>query len=80
MSKYLQNYLEDIIEDHLDIWEEKYFRKSLEDIEFDLRTNYDFSCEIEKIERKLGRELSYDECQNFKEEFIQAIKRNFYKR
>ena len=68
-----------LIEDHLDTWKDEYYRKRLESIEYDLSTNYDWSCDIEWCEENLGRELDEEEKEYFRGYFSKQIVEQFYK-
>lgn len=78
LTEYLDNNLEDMVEGHLEAWEERYHRKKMEDVVFDLRVNYDWSGEHESLEEHIGRELTDDEKTYFKEAFIEEVEKSFY--
>lgn len=69
---------ESLIEDHLDIWKDRYYRKKPEQIEFDLSYNYDWSSDVEWCENDLGRELDDEERDYFIQYFTKQIPERFY--
>lgn len=69
---------ESLIEDHLDIWKDRYYRKKPEQIEFDLSINYDWSSDIEWCEDNLNRKLDDEERDYFIQYFTKQIPERFY--
>ena len=67
-----------MIEDHLYFWKDRYYRKKLEQIEFDLSYNYDWSSEIDWCVNDLGRELDDEEKDYFIQYFTKQIPERFY--
>lgn len=78
LVEYLGENLEGIAESHLEAWKDRYHRKKLEDVVFDLRVNHDKDADIERIEEDLNRKLSDDERTYFYEAFIKEIEETFY--
>lgn len=78
LKTFLRDNLESMAESHLDDWQERYYRKSKEQVESDLDINYDFSADIEYVEHELNRELDDDEKEYFIEQYEKAIVDNFY--
>lgn len=69
---------ESLIEDHLDIWKDRYYRKKPEQIEFDLSYNYDWSSDVEWCEDNLNRKLDDEERDYFIQYFTKQIPERFY--
>lgn len=78
LLEYLQENLEGIADSHLEAWKDRYHRKKLEDVVFDLRVNHDKDADIEPIEDRLGRELTTDERTYYYEAFIKEVEDTFY--
>ena len=77
-SEYIEQNLNDLADNHIETWKDRYWRKSLAKIESDLRMNFDFSADIEAVEATIERELTDDEKYDFEQRFIKAILDNFY--
>lgn len=75
---YLDEYLAEIVLDHLNTWKDRYYRKKPEQIEFDLSYNYDWSSDVEWCENDLGRELDDEENDYFIQYFTKQIPEHFY--
>lgn len=76
----LRELLEGLAESHLELWQERYYRKAVEDIETDLYVNYDPSLEFEAVEEELDRKLEYDEMNIVKECFNESVLNEFRNR
>lgn len=79
-TRYLKRHLDDMVEDHLEVWKDRYYRMSAEDVYWELCNNYDFSADLDYVQDQLGRELSRDEQEYFMSKFERTAKKNFYKR
>lgn len=77
-NEYIEQNLNDIADDHIETWKDRYWRKSLAEIESDLQIAYDFSADIESVETAIERELTEDEKDDFEQRFIKAVLDNFY--
>jgi len=77
-AKFLEEHLYDIVEDHLSIWKDRYYRLCLKEILFDLHINYDYSADLEYISEELNRELTSNEQAYFINCFEKTVKANFY--
>ena len=77
-NEYIEQNLNDLADDHIETWKDRYWRKSLAEIESDLQINYDFSADIECVETAIERELTDDEKEDFVQCFIKAVLDNFY--
>lgn len=80
ITVFLNSHLDDIIEDHFEVWKDRYYRMSNEDVYWELCNNYDFSADIDYIQNELDRELTSDEQEYFISRFERTAKKNFYKR
>lgn len=69
---------ESLIEDHLDTWKDRYYRRKAEWVEFDLSYNYDWSSDIEWCEDNLNRKLDDEERDYFIQYFTKQIPERFY--
>ncbi|MFF2531269.1 hypothetical protein ACFVS2_20415 [Brevibacillus sp. NPDC058079] len=78
LEAYLSEHLEGIVEGHLEAWKDRYHRKKLEDVVFDLRVNYDSDAEIKNLEEQIGREMTDDERSYFYDVFIKEVENSFY--
>lgn len=78
LQDYIDNRLPDIIDDHLEVYKDRYYRKSLDDVVCDVKYNYDMSCEIESLEDELKRKITTDERTYFENQFVECLKKNFY--
>lgn len=78
LRELLNNELEDMAENHIEAWKERYWRKSPDDIKFDLEVNHDDSLEMEFVKERLGRELSDKEIKEVSKEFIEKVLEVFY--
>lgn len=79
LKKFMNERLESIVDEHLNCWMERYFRKTNEQVEDDIKYNYDFSGEIEEVEMELKRKLDVEEVDFYIDEFITMAGRIFYK-
>lgn len=61
LKEFIENNLDSIIEDHFDMWKDRYYRLTATDVYNDLVSNYDFSGELESVEYNLNRKLSLNE-------------------
>lgn len=73
------NWLNDRAESHLEVWKDRYYRKSKKDIAFDLDNTHDDSLEIEMAEEDLGRKLTDKETAILVKKFHKAVLNNLYK-
>lgn len=78
-ENFLKYRLESIIEDHFEVWKDRYYRMSARDVFYDLQINYDFSADLEYVSEELGRELSLDEQSYFIDKFEKTAYKIFYK-
>ena len=79
LKKFLDDSLEDMADAHIEAWKERYWRKSLESIEYDLLVNHDDSGEIETIEDSIGRKLTDEEEVQVSRMFIDKVLKIFYR-
>ena len=78
LQNYIDEYLEEIAESHLDVWKNRYVRKKVEDVVFDLRVNHDKSADIEAAEDRLNRKLTDEERTYFYDAFVTEVERIYY--
>ena len=83
MQKDLENlltkeYLEDMAESHIEVWKDRYFRKTKKQIKEDLFVNHDNSGEIDWVVRDLERPLLAVEEQYVIRKFHQTVIKNFF--
>lgn len=57
----LKEYIDCMVDSHLDAWIKRYERRSEEEVAYDLNVNHDPSNQLDFIEEKVGRELADDE-------------------
>jgi len=76
-SNYIKENLHDIVESHLDCWNDRYKKYKCKDLKTDLDINHDFSLEIEGIEDELKREISEFEEDLLIKKFIKEALRQF---
>lgn len=79
LMRWLYNNEDSWADDHLSLWRDRYYRLSRTAVCEDLRINYDWSCEFERIEAELGRELDADEQELVCRRLIACVKKVFYK-
>ena len=77
-NEYVEQNLNHLAYDHIETWKDRYWRKSLAEIESDLQINFDFSADIDDVETTIERELTDDEKEDFEQRFIKAVLDNFY--
>ena len=77
-NEYIEQNLNHLANDHIETWKDRYWRKSLAEIENDLQINFDFSADIDDVEETIERELTDDEKEDFEQRFIKAVLDNFY--
>ena len=75
LQKYLQDNLQDLADEHLDMWADRYAKMGIKAVAYDLSVNYDFSADFESVEQEIGRPLTSDEQQIFIKKFIAMIKK-----
>lgn len=80
ITVFLNSHLDDMVEDHFEVWQDRYYRMSNEDVYWDICNNFDFSADIDYIQTELDRELTSDEQEYFIFRFERTAKKNFYKR
>jgi hypothetical protein len=73
-----KEYINDMAENHISNYKDRYFRKSKSAIRFDLNTNHDDSLEIERVELDLGRNLSDKEIEKVVRLFHAAVVKLIY--
>ena len=78
VKNYVAENINDMAENHIEGWKDRYFRKSKKDIAFDLSVNHDPSCEIERIEEDLKRELNGAENDHLISQFNKAVVKAIY--
>ena len=74
---YLDEYLAEMVLDHLNTWKDRYWLKTIETIQDDIRCNYDFLCDFDSIESQLNRELTDDEKEYYIQEFVDFVPAHF---
>ena len=74
---YLDEYLAEIVLDHLNTWKERYWLKTIESIQYDIKCNYDFSADFDSIESQLKRKLTDEEEEYYIQEFIEYVPAHF---
>lgn len=78
LQSIIDEHMVGLAEIHIECWEDRYSRKTAEDIRYDLNVNYDCSLELEFFEDKLGRELTSQEEQIITSKFVDAVIDNYY--
>ena len=78
LQKYLDENIEDIATSHIEAYKDRYIGYTVDRLEIDLSINYDDSCEIENVEREIGRELDNDEVIIFREKFYKKVICEFF--
>ena len=79
LSRFVRNNIESIVENHLECWQQRYYRMRLSDIINDLGINYDYSGDLEYVSEEIGRDLTLDEQCYYMRMFERTLKREFYK-
>ena len=79
LVNFLGDNLESIVDDHLELWKDRYYRLTLKEVLYELHINYDYSADLEYISEALGRELSSNEQCYWINCFEKAVKTLFYK-
>lgn len=74
---FLDEHLAEIVLDHLNTWKDRYWLKTIESIQDDIRCNYDFSADFDSIESRLNRELTDDEKEYYIQEFVDFVPAHF---
>jgi hypothetical protein len=74
----MQSLINDLAEDHLEFWKDRYYRKSKKAVAFDLRINHDYSSEIERANKFLGRKMNAKEETAFINAFRKAVVKLLY--
>lgn len=75
LRDYFENNLDDLVQEHLQLWRDRYATMGTSAIIYDLKINYDFSADYETVEQEIGREMTDNEKMLFEQKFISAIKR-----
>lgn len=75
---WLESWTQSFVDDHLDIWKDRYYRRTPEWIEYDLSVNYDWSSDIEWISEQLDRKLCEEEVVFLQETLTKAIYDMYY--
>lgn len=75
LRDYFENNLDDLAQEHLSTWRDRYATMGTSAIIYDLNVNYDFSGDYETVEQEIGREMTDNEKMLFVQKFISAIKR-----
>jgi hypothetical protein len=78
LKEFVTNNLESMAEGHLEVWKDRYYRKSKSDIRFDLNMNHDPSLEIERVQEEIGRELTDNEYSWFVSKFNRMVVKLLY--
>jgi len=73
---HLEKNVEDMAEEHITNWKDRYFRKDKEWVEQDL-SSHDFSGEAETLEQELGRKLTDPEYHYAEGEFNDKVEEIF---
>jgi hypothetical protein len=73
VQDYYLEFIDDIVDDHLQCWKDRYYLKSKECIKVDLYINYDHTGEIESLEHHIGRELTDEERKDVVEYFNKKV-------
>jgi hypothetical protein len=71
-------YISDMAENHIECWKDRYYRKSKQEISFDLNVNHDSSLEIERVEEDLKRKLTIKEETRLLTLFNKAVVKQIY--
>ena len=74
---YLNEYLAEIVLDHLNTWKDRYWLKTIESIQYDIKCNYDFSADFDDIESQLNRKITDDEKEYYIQEFVDFVPTHF---
>lgn len=77
-KKLIDDYMVDVVEGHLEVWKDRYYRKSLDGVIRDLLVNYDWSADYDWVENQLKREIDDDEKEVFQKAFIKTIRMRYY--
>ena len=75
---WLEDWTQSFVDDHLETWKDRYYRRTAEWVDYDLRINYDWSADLEWISDQLDRKLCEEEVVFLEERLAEAIKKNFY--
>lgn len=74
---FLDGFLSEIVLDHLNTWKDRYWLKTIETIQNDIKYNYDFSSDFDNAESQLKRKLTDDEEEYFIKKFIELVPTHF---
>lgn len=74
---FLDENLAEIVLDHLNNWKDRYWLKTIESIQYDIKYNYDFSDDFDNVESQLNRKLTENEKEYYVQEFIDFIPAHF---
>lgn len=77
-KKLIDDYMVDVVEGHLEVWKDRYYRKRISDIVYDLEMNYDWSADYDWAEYQLKREMDDDEKDIFQKAFIKTIRMRYH--
>ena len=77
LKEVLEEGIEGMVESHCEAWKERYYRKSVDDISFDLNVNHDVSLELEYVEEQLGRKLEDGEPEIVEQYFNESVLNEF---
>lgn len=75
LKKYFDENLDDLVENHLETWRDRYATMGTSAILYDLQVNYDWSADYEIVENEIGRKLTPNEQVLFEQKFKSAVKR-----
>lgn len=79
LSRFIKENIEYMVESHLDIWKDRYYRMRLSDIINELGINFDYSGDLEYVSEAIGREITLDEQCYYIKMFERTLKKEFYK-
>lgn len=75
LRRFFDDNLQEYAKEHLQVWKDRYATMGTSAIIYDLKINYDWSCEYETVEQEIGRPLTDNEKLLFEQKFISAIRK-----
>lgn len=66
-------YIYDAVESHIDAWQDEYRGLNISEVFYKLDVSYDWTCEEESLQDKLGREPTEKELYTFRKYFINEV-------
>lgn len=78
LTDFIKHNLESIVEEHFEIFKDRYYRKSKSDVIYDLKYNYDMSSELETVQNELNRDLTINEQSYYIDQFYKMASKIFY--